>query len=115
MVLNDSVTKALQELSDFSYQRRVWLGLGRTLSVGGREDSSLEEAGCRLFVDSGLGHQLSLGAVYSNEIDDGLRELRDMVEKLYNKVNSMAAIESSSMEDVRSKSRKLLLAIAQAS
>jgi hypothetical protein len=99
------IMDALKELSNIDYQRRVWMGLGN------REVSSIEEAGCRLFVDSGLGHALSMGTVYSEQIDEALKRLRDDVEALYMKVNTLADVEAATMQHVRSESHSILSAI----
>ncbi len=72
-VLHEHVEDALRELADEREQRRLWLA-----DSGGV--SSLDEATCHLFNDSGLADALAKpGSVYSWAIDNGLRLLRDLL------------------------------------
>jgi hypothetical protein len=64
-------------LADYDYQKRVWL------CGSGPEMSSLTEAVCGLFDDSGLGDALDKGqSVYSVEVDTLLRRILNMTSAL---------------------------------
>ena len=75
-VCGEHVEDALRELADADVQARLWL------ANSGRGISSLDECGCRLFDDSGLGDALDKGPVYRPDIDAGLRELRQSLAKI---------------------------------
>ena len=63
-VVTELIERALRELSDAEFQRRVWLGGGVS------EMSSMSEAAEALFSDSGLGQALEKnGETFSREID----------------------------------------------
>lgn len=107
---NENTIRDLKELADFTYQKQIWLGLDRP--TGFRKESSIAEAGCRLFVDSGLGYALaSEKTVYSPAVDNDLRRLRRMVEELYYTVDSIDALRSEAMDNVRSLAQQILLSI----
>ena len=62
-----NVREALLELSNEDLQRQLWLSDG----ANGKLVSSFDEVQCRLFDDSGVGHDLDHGRlVFSPEIDD---------------------------------------------
>ena len=70
-VVTELIERALRELADAEFQRRVWLGGGAS------EMSSMSEATEALFSDSGLGQALEKNPVtFSREIDNDLRKLR---------------------------------------
>ena len=73
-VLTSLVGEALEELSDDTYQARVWTGA--TTGVV----SSLEECLAQLFDDSGLGDALDRKQpVFGRAIDDRLNALSNVV------------------------------------
>lgn len=67
---------ALHELSDASFQERVWL------RGEGGEVSSPSEAVNQLFDDSGLGDLLEGGLVFSEKADATLRRLGEHMSKI---------------------------------
>lgn len=114
MVLHSHVLAALRELSDLAYQKRVWLNLQSDIPVSRREQSSIEDAGCHLYFDSELLHQLDHGTgVYSESIDDRLREFKVELEALYMYVNTYEELCSPPMAQVRERAAELLLDISR--
>ena len=63
------IRDCLHELSDESYQRRIWTG------SSGPEISSLTEATCQLFDDSALDLAFEKGLVFGEPVDEMLKEL----------------------------------------
>jgi hypothetical protein len=110
MIIHTHIIRDLEELSDFEYQKQAWLALGPAQNL--EKESSIVEAGCRLFVDSGLGTALNSGhVVYAIGVDDDLRKLREMIEDLYYKVASLDDLQTRSMQQVRSQARHILSSI----
>lgn len=69
--IKNEILESLQELSDLSWQRRVWF-LG-----DGPEQSSFTETVERLFGDTTLGQSLDSGeVVFGDAVDQQLRRLR---------------------------------------
>jgi hypothetical protein len=109
-VIYDRFAEDLKELADIECQKRDWLALGKQENRG--RESSLVEVGCRLFVDSGLGSLLKSGSiVFDAKIDADLRKLREMIEALYYRVNSVDDLGSAEMQDVRTQARRILVSV----
>jgi hypothetical protein len=70
------IIEALFELSDSSFQERVWL------SQLGSEISSPGETVNQLFDDSGLGDLLSSGSVFSIKADFILRQMGVLIDTI---------------------------------
>jgi hypothetical protein len=103
-VIDSIVEEALRELADESFQRRVWLGQ----SAG--EMSSFTECVAHLFDDSGLGDALEgAGIVYSESIDDLLRELDEVLGRVMGHSRSPEdVVGDPAMDQARSLARWIL-------
>lgn len=102
-VNHDLVRDGLRELSSLEMQERLWL------SPGEPEWSSLEEATCRLFDDSGLSVGFDKGErVFSPEADTQLRRLGARIRSIDMMRPPSDIIEDSAMEQVRATARQLL-------
>ena len=74
-VVDELVEDALRELSDEATQTRLWQ------ASEGPEVSSLVECTSRLWDDSGLATELDRAVVYSESIDERIRELRAVLHR----------------------------------
>jgi hypothetical protein len=102
-VLKDKVIHYLRELADETYQQRVWTGQSPA------EMSSLTEAVCGLFDDSGLGDALDKGGpVFTDEIDGLFRELDVAIYKVNSSGHHSNFLQSPEMARVRRWSAHLL-------
>ena len=75
-VVDELVEDALRELSDEATQTRLWQ------ASEGPEVSSLVECTSRLWDDSGLATELDRAVVYSESIDERIRELRVVLHRI---------------------------------
>lgn len=118
----EMVMACLAELGSREEQERLWLSTG----VDGTEVSSPVEAVCTLFDDSGLGdaldwswrqweggREVSNERVYSDQIDERIKALRELLRKLPTG-SPQYVIDSPEMEDVRIAARHLLSDLRQA-
>ena len=102
-VYHDQIRDGLRELSSLEMQRRLWL------STGELEWSSLEEATCRLFDDSGLEVAFDKGeTVFNPEADKQLRRLGAQLQSIDMTRTPSDLIEDPAMEQVRVTARQLL-------
>jgi hypothetical protein len=102
-VYHDHIKDGLRELSSLDMQRRLWL------STGEPEWSSLGEATCRLFDDSGLDVAFDKReTVFSPEADTQLRRLGARIRSIDMMRPPSDIIEDSAMEQVRATARQLL-------
>ncbi|HEV7928408.1 MAG TPA: hypothetical protein VGR14_23850 [Verrucomicrobiae bacterium] len=93
----------LEELSDEQFQRSVWL------ASSGPEISSLTEAICGLFDDSGLSIALDKGKmVFTEEIDDLLRGLGHALGAVEESLPPARLIIDPKMVSVREQATRLL-------
>ena len=97
------IKDSLKELADKSYQGASLDGFGAGVM------STPDEVVCRLFNDSGLDIAYNKGrAVYGEEIDDKLKELGSLVEKLPYDSPPMKLIEDERMIPVRKMAADIL-------
>jgi len=97
------VLDCLRELSDASYQKRIW-----NVSSGS-EISSFSEAVCQLFNDSGLCVELDKGhAVFSSSLSHKLRLLRSKLSSVEEMRSPNEIIEDPKMQAIRELSEELL-------
>lgn len=102
------IKDCLKELSDISYQERIWL------ASSGPEISSLSEATCQLFGDSGLDFSLDRNQeVYGKKIDDLLRNLRAILQKIPDNRPPLDLIKDEKMIPVRRMAAEILKLIEQ--
>jgi hypothetical protein len=102
-VYHDHIRDALRDLSSLEMQRRLWF------STGESEWSSLEEATCRLFDDSGLSVAFEKGeTVFSPGADTQLRRLGARIRPIDMMRSPSDIIEDPAMEQVRATARQLL-------
>jgi hypothetical protein len=97
------IRENLKELSDKSYQERVW-----TASAG-PEISSFAEATCQLYGDSGLGDAYSKGhQVYGEKIDNLLKDFRMTLREFPDKRPRREVIEDKNMIPIRKMAAHIL-------
>jgi hypothetical protein len=102
-VNHDLVRDGLRELSSLEMQRRLWL------SPGEPEWSSLEEAACQLFDDSGLDVAFDKReTVFSPTADTQLRHLGARIRSIDMMRSPSDIIKDPAMEQVRATARQLL-------
>ena len=102
------IRECLKELSDISYQERVWL------ASSGTEISSFEEATCQLFGDSGLDFSLDRNQeVFGKEIDGLLKNFGDMLKKIPDNRPPSELIKDERMVPVRKMAADILELIEQ--
>jgi hypothetical protein len=105
------VIESLHELSDEAFQRRVWL------ASSGPEISSFDEAISGLFDDTGLDSILDAPErppVFSTEVYDGLRQLRNLVDKASQAFHALPPsmrIDDPRMRDIRASAATILALI----
>jgi hypothetical protein len=78
-ILIPELKESLRDLSDFEYQRRVWL------SPDGPEFSSFDELVCQVFDDTGLSHVIdkpALEELVGKDAAESLRALNRAASKL---------------------------------
>lgn len=103
--------ESLHELSDEAFQRRVWL------ASSGPEISSFDEAISGLFDDTGLDSLLDgpeQPPVFSREVYDGLRQLRNLVSKAARPFQALppsTRIDDPRMRDIRAAAANILALI----
>lgn len=101
------VRSALAELSDESYQRRVWTGRG-----GDAEMSSFAECVARLYDDSGLDLALERDRqIYDAGIDDDLRLLGELVARIDSSRSPGELVDDPQMGRVRLRAEAILRAV----
>jgi len=99
------IVRALTELSDLSYQERVWL----RENPMSHEMSSLEETGAKLFNDSGLDVALEHEhVVFALSLDEKLRRLRNDLRDVYYRVHTKAELHSHRMDTIRQNAAEVL-------
>jgi hypothetical protein len=96
------IRECLRELSDKSFQERVWT------ASSGPEISSLTEAQCQLFNDSGLDLLLEKDGVFGVSIDNSLRKLRLMLKEIEHDRKPQDVINDPKMIKVRELSEQIL-------
>src|ERR1700730_18009285 len=97
------IAECLKELSDKSYQERVWL------ASSGPEISSLTEATNQLFGDSGMHVYLEKNnQIYNKEIDDRLKELGNMLAAIPDNRHPSELIKDEKMVPVRKMAADIL-------
>ncbi len=102
------IRDCLKELSDIYYQERVWL------ASSGPEVSSLSEATCQLFGDSGLDFSLDRNQeVYGKKVDDLLRDFRAVLQKIPDNRPPSELIKDEKMIPVRKMAADILKLIEQ--
>jgi hypothetical protein len=90
------VVERLRELSDYEYQRRVWL------SNRGFEQSSFVEAVSGLFDDSGLTDSLGRRTpIFGEHVDKVLLELSRTIDQIDSRQGPAQLIEDKRMRRVR--------------
>ena len=99
------IHEALQELSDESYQRRVWM------ASSGPEVSSYTEAVCMLFDDSGLDLRLESGEAFGGSIDSLLKQLGVLLDGVPSNRAPLDIINDERMVDVRKLASRILKSI----
>ncbi len=108
MIYKEMAIEHLRELSDYSFQRRVWL------ASSGPEVSSFTEAVCGLFDDTGLSDVLESPRrtiVFGPQIDERLDKLRQDIEpvlRLEEQLPPEALIESDKMKSIRRAAHEIL-------
>jgi hypothetical protein len=106
-VLTGAVRAALRELSDGDYQSRAWTGRDAR-----GEMSSLDEAVCGLYDDSGLGDALERGEeVFGSAIDADLRSLGNLLSRIDGALDPSATIADPKMRAVREQAAAILRAL----
>jgi hypothetical protein len=75
-VFEEDVVISLAELASALFQEQVWM------RPSTRWESSYVECISRLFDDSGLQDALRLGNVFGEEIDDHLRRIDDLTDRI---------------------------------
>ena len=102
-VNKEIVVGSLKELADKGYQERLWL------ASSGDEISSLTEAVCQLFDDSGLGDALDRNnRVYGDPVDHMLRQLDGILRQLPRNTHPSIVIDDPKMEMVRNLASRVL-------
>jgi hypothetical protein len=99
---HDLIRECLRELSDKSYQERVWT------ASSGPEVSSLTEAVCQLFNDSALDLALEKGQVFGEPIDALLNKLRLLLNDISDDRYPLDVINDPKMIKVRELSEQIL-------
>ena len=103
-VLVKLVREGLWELSDLTFQRRVWTGRGGADVMG-----SFEEAVETLFSDSGLGDELERGRqVFGGAADGELRALDSLLLRIDTHRDPMDIINDPLMAEVRARAAAIL-------
>ena len=101
-VVDELVEDALRELADEDAQTRLWN------ASEGPEVSSLVECTSRLWDDSGLSTAMDRDVVYSDSIDDHLRELRTVLRGIDPLAPVDIVLTSPDLPRVRTLARALL-------
>lgn len=102
------VLDALRELSDPSFQVRVWL------RREGEEISSPGETVNQLFDDSGLGDLLEDGLVFSEEADSALRKLGKYVDTIDFERSVAEILADGRWQEVRQLASKAMSEVSRA-
>lgn len=101
------VRLALEELSDESYQRRVWTGRG-----GDNEMSSFIECVSRLYDDSGLDLALERDQpIFGTTIDADLQALGDLIARMDSSRSPDEIVGDPVMSRVRDRATAILQAL----
>jgi hypothetical protein len=98
----DRIRQCLEELSDKSYQERIWT------ASSGPEISSLTEAQCQLFNDSGLDLLLEKDGAFGDQIDGLLKDLRLRLKNIDHNRPPLDIINDPQMVAVRKLSAQIL-------
>lgn len=99
----------LAELGNVSYQKGAWLDSRGSTTSTVKQRSSLEEAKCRAFLDSGFNLALKSGSeTFSKTIDAKLVLLWKACDELEGCVNTVFDVESEHMKLVRTLAMELL-------
>ena len=107
-VFVSKILECLREMEDKSFQQRVWL------ASSGPEVSSITEAMCQLYDDSGLGDELDKSrVVFSETIDAKFVVLGKKLLAIDSDRPPLEIIEDPKMEDVRVLARELLDVLAK--
>jgi hypothetical protein len=102
-VYKTNVVEALQELTDYAFQKKAWL------ASSGPVVSSFMEDICILFDDTGLGHAFDQGeVVFGKDIDQALRELRDAIHKVDQRLPPQILLDNPLVQIVREKAAHVL-------
>lgn len=91
----DLVAKSLAELADADYQTQVWAGRVPTVA------SSLLACYAALYGESGLAEALDEGVVFTNDIDDQLLRLRELLERVDDRQPIRAMLNDRSLVEAR--------------
>jgi hypothetical protein len=101
------ITDCLRELADKDFQRKVWL------ASSGPKISSLEEAVCGLYDDSGLQGEMDRAhTVFSETIDGKLAVLGNKLLAIDSYRHPSEIIEDPKMDEVRMLAAELLNVIS---
>ena len=102
------VTAFLRDLSDKEFQEQAWTGKLDGVTA------SFDECVNGLFDDSGLGDALDTGSVYSDDVDDDLRRLGDLVDRIDARRSAEAILDDPDLALVRDLARDILARIGTA-
>jgi hypothetical protein len=96
------IRQCLEELSDKSYQERIWT------ASSGPEISSFIEAQCQLFDDSGLDLALENNNAFGDQIDNLLKDLRLKLKNINQDRSPLDVINDPQMGAVRKLAAQIL-------
>lgn len=104
-VMDELVEAALRELADEDEQRQLWL------AAEGPRISSFTECISQLWDDSGLSDALDgqSGAVYTSEIDERLRKLRDVLRNIDGNRAPEEILRDPPLDEGRAVAQRLLM------